>query len=358
MVGMLDNWSRLDSGVTWAIQNAHRYTGSWRDRDRETWGLRSDFRDFKDACYQLGSAIAGSGATLTVGSDSEFTADKHAVEGYLSSYFDALSIRVVRPQKGPVPFPDLFHQYPKAFVYLTSPTSTWRHTRQQFVADVDVLVTIGGAVGTYQAALELRLTRKRLVPIGAFGGASSRLLAELLSSEMLREPENFETLSNPWTSDLATHVLTILGANRPSKVLLIHGHAKDRVELETWLQHQKLADPVVMGQQFTAGQTLPEKFEYLAGEADAAIALATPDDLASTVSRAEVTRARARQNVWVEAGWFWGRLGRSRVLLLVRGDVEIPSDLDGIEYHSYQQSVLELAPKVQSFLLQVGKRNQ
>jgi predicted nucleotide-binding protein len=76
------------------------------------------------------------------------------------------------------------------------------------------------------------------------------------------------------------------------------------------------------------------------------------------VSRAEVTRARARQNVWVEVGRFWGRLGRNRVLLLVRGDVEIPSDLDGIEYHSYQQSVLELAPKIQSFLLQVGKRNQ
>jgi hypothetical protein len=95
----------------------------------------------------------------------------------------------VWPQQGPNRFPDLFHQYPKALVYLPSPPSTWRHTRQQFVADVDVLVTIGGAGGAYQAALELRLTGERLVPIGAFGGASSRLLAELLSSKMLREPE-------------------------------------------------------------------------------------------------------------------------------------------------------------------------
>lgn len=66
----------------------------------------------------------------------------------------------------------------------------------------------------------------------------------------------------------------------------------------------------------------------------------------------------ARQNVWVEVGRFWGRLGRDRVLLLVRGNLEIPSDLDGIEYHSYKQSVLELEPKIQSFLLQLGKRNQ
>ena len=333
-------------------------TGSWRDKDRETWALRSDIESFKDACYQLGAAIAQSGAELTVGSDSDFTADKHAVEGYLSNYTDVLSVRVVCPQKGRDPFPDLYREYPNAFAYLRGASASWRHTRQQFVADIDALVTVGGAGGTYQAALELGLTRKRLVPVGAFGGASSRLLAELLNSRNLRNAEEYERLSNPWAPHLASHVVAVLGANRPSRILLIHGHAKDRIELEKWLRNQKLADPVVMGQEFTSGQTLPEKFEKLADEADAAIALATPDDLASTASRAEVTRTRARQNVWVEVGWFWGRLGRNRVLLLVRGDVEIPSDLDGIEYHSYQQSVLELGAKIQKFLLQVSQRNQ
>ena len=333
-------------------------TGSWKEKDREPWGLRSDLNSFKDACHQLGSAIAESGAAITVGSDSGFTADKYVVAGYLSNYSDALSIRVVRPQNGPAPFADLYGKHPSAFVYLTGPSSRWRHTRQRFVADVDALVTVGGADGTYQAALELRLTRKRLVPIGAFGGASSRLLTELLSSGTLGDAASFESLSNPWVPHLASHVVSVLGANRPSKVLLIHGHAKDRLELKDWLECQKLADPVVMGTEFTAGQTLPEKFEDLASEADAAIALATPDDLGSTVSRTDVTRERARQNVWVEVGWFWGRLGRRRVLLLVRGDVEVPSDLDGIEFKTYKQSVLELAPIIQSFLLQVSTRNQ
>jgi predicted nucleotide-binding protein len=60
----------------------------------------------------------------------------------------------------------------------------------------------------------------------------------------------------------------------------------------------------------------------------------------------------------VEVGWFWGRLGRHRVLLLVRGDVEIPSDLDGIEYHSYQSSVLEAESGIRRFLLEASKRNQ
>ena len=64
-------------------------TGSWRDKDRETWTLRSDLESFKFACYQLGAAIAERGATLTDGSDSDSTADKHAVEDYLSNYTDA-----------------------------------------------------------------------------------------------------------------------------------------------------------------------------------------------------------------------------------------------------------------------------
>jgi hypothetical protein len=107
------------------------------------------------------------------------------------------------------------------------------------VADIDVLITVGGADGTYQAALELRLTRKRLVPIGAFGGASSRLLAELLSSGTLRDVGAFEKLANPWRSNLASHVVSVVGADRPSKILLIHGHAKDRIELKKWLEDQK-----------------------------------------------------------------------------------------------------------------------
>lgn len=333
-------------------------TGSWRDKDKEPWGLQSDPKSFGAACHEIGVVIAQSGSVLTVGSDSGFTADRYAVEGYLSEHSKGHSIRVVRPQKGPHPFPALYQKYPDKFVYLTGPTSKWRHTRQQFVFDIDALVTVGGGDGTYQAALELRHTRKRLVPLGTFGGASARLLAELRASGTLRGAEQYERLSNPWTPQLASHIVTVLGANQPSKILLIHGHATDRTELEEWLKHEALADPVVMAQEFTAGQTLPEKFELLASEADAAIALATPDDLASTASQTDVKKLRARQNVWVEVGWFWGRLGRHRVLLLVREDVEIPSDLDGIEYHRYQRSVLEAEVGIRRFLIEASKRNQ
>jgi predicted nucleotide-binding protein len=265
---------------------------------------------------------------------------------------------VLSPKKDEAPFADLYRRHPEAFLYVSGSESTWRHTRPQVVSEVDAMITIGGADGTYQVGLEIKLARKRLVPIAAFGGASSRLLQELLTSEGLRQPDLFKRLNNPWSRSSASHVMAVLGANEPSKVLLIHGHAQDRTILQDWLKAQELAHPVVMAQEFTSGQTLPEKFESLAAEADAAIALVTPDDLASSEDQMDIKRKRARQNVWVEVGWFWGRLGLERILLLVRGDVEVPSDLDGIEYLPYEHSPLQAEDKIRAFLLQVSERNQ
>nr|WP_083916265.1 TIR domain-containing protein [Methylobacterium sp. B34] len=47
---------------------------------------------------------------------------------------------------------------------------------------------------------------------------------------------------------------------------------------------------------------------------------------------------RARQNVLLELGYFIGRLGRSRVCALRRGQVEIPSDFGGVVYETFDAS--------------------
>ena len=43
--------------------------------------------------------------------------------------------------------------------------------------------------------------------------------------------------------------------------------------------------------------------------------------------------ARARQNVIFELGYFIGKLGRERVTVLKRGEVEVHSDYSGVIYH-------------------------
>ena len=55
--------------------------------------------------------------------------------------------------------------------------------------------------------------------------------------------------------------------------------------------------------------------------------LLTPDD------RVTSGGARARQNVIFELGYFIGKLGRERVTVLKRGEVEIHSDYSGVIYH-------------------------
>jgi predicted nucleotide-binding protein len=77
--------------------------------------------------------------------------------------------------------------------------------------------------------------------------------------------------------------------------------------------------------------------------------LLTPDDSANESDATE--RAwRARQNVIMELGWFMAKLGRQRVLMLHKGRVEIPSDILGVVYISFEKSVMETGEKIRQRL--------
>ena len=49
-------------------------------------------------------------------------------------------------------------------------------------------------------------------------------------------------------------------------------------------------------------------------------------------------KPRARQYVVLELGYFIGILGRSNVCPLLKGDVEIPSDYEGVVYKRMDSS--------------------
>ena len=81
----------------------------------------------------------------------------------------------------------------------------------------------------------------------------------------------------------------------------------------------------------------------LARTADGAVVVITPDDIGGISGTADgsptVVSSRARQNVILEYGWFWCRFGRDRVLPVVRGDVELPSDIKGVLYVWYRRTL-------------------
>lgn len=141
----------------------------------------------------------------------------------------------------------------------------------------------------------------------------------------------------PFVRDYKTYVITS-GQSQPklimptsNKIFIVHGHDEGALNgLARFLEKLKL-EVIILKEQPNQGRTIIEKYEDSAAEVGFAVVLLTPDDVGSAVS-AEGHNQRARQNVIFELGYFAGKLGRGRVCLLRKGNVEIPSDLFGVVY--------------------------
>ena len=161
----------------------------------------------------------------------------------------------------------------------------------------------------------------------------------------------------PFNRDFATHVeqnapKTLLTRAEPTdfhRVFIVHGH--DEALRETVARFIATIGlvPVILHEQASRGMTIAEKL-VLSGNVGYAIVLLTPDDLGREKSEAE-EKPRARQNVILELGYFVGRLGRERVMAILKGKVEIPSDYMGVVYTQFDNGGgwrQELAKELQS----------
>jgi predicted nucleotide-binding protein len=122
-----------------------------------------------------------------------------------------------------------------------------------------------------------------------------------------------------------------------SKVFIVHGHDRaSKAEVAGFIR--KLGfEPIILHERPNKGRTLITKFREEAAGAGFAVVLITPDDLGKAEGAPELNR-RARQNVVFELGFFVGKLGPERVAALVEGDVELPSDFDGVVYISFDKA--------------------
>lgn len=114
-------------------------------------------------------------------------------------------------------------------------------------------------------------------------------------------------------------------------IFIVHGHDNEVKQTVARLVAQLTGrEPVILHEQPDRGRTIIEKFEEHATSAACAIVLLTADDTGGANGADQ--RSRARQNVVLELGFFLGKLGRGRVVILYENDVELPSDLSGILY--------------------------
>ena len=115
-----------------------------------------------------------------------------------------------------------------------------------------------------------------------------------------------------------------------TKIFIVHGHNGEIKEaLARVIENQGL-QAIILHERANQGKTIIEKFERNS-DVGCAICLFTADDVGKAKDSSE-QQSRARQNAVFEAGYFIGKLGRERVILLADEGVEIPSDLQGVLY--------------------------
>jgi predicted nucleotide-binding protein len=141
------------------------------------------------------------------------------------------------------------------------------------------------------------------------------------------------------------------GLRRRKSVLVIHGHDElNLYRLKEFLLGLRL-DLVLLNELPGRSNTIIEKWELQAPDADYAIALMTPDD---HVESEKKNYLQARPNVHIEIGWAFCFLGRANVCLLVMRGTHIPTDLEGIHRVEFDTSIKEVAPQLEKELKSAG----
>jgi len=146
--------------------------------------------------------------------------------------------------------------------------------------------------------------------------------------EMPRMPSFLEKIGDEVPSNLEAR------QQLPEKLFVVHGRDNaTKNEVALFLRTIGL-EPIILHLRPNGGRHLLTKFAEESEGAGFAVVQMTPDDeggLNGTGDR----RPRARQNVVFELGFFTGKLGTAKVAALLKGDVEKPSDFDGIAYISF-----------------------
>lgn len=121
--------------------------------------------------------------------------------------------------------------------------------------------------------------------------------------------------------------------NQSDRVFIVHGHDEAMKSKAARFVEKLGLKSVILHEQANQGCTIIEKIEAHT-DVGFAIVLYTPDDIGGVLRDAEAgsLHARARQNVVFEHGYLIAKLSRARVVPLVSGKVELPSDISGVVY--------------------------
>jgi predicted nucleotide-binding protein len=170
------------------------------------------------------------------------------------------------------------------------------------------------------------------------------------------------------------------GISSPRRdVFIVHGIDHEPVKELKGILLELGLNPIVLHEQPSGSRTIIEKLEKYS-DVGFAFAILTPDDRGLQGSPpggfpsgvfpygipksgaefgtwlATSLKPRARQNVVLEFGYLIGKLGRDKVCCLYKGNVELPSDMQGIVYIQFIQSANECRDQIIAELKAAGYR--
>ena len=137
-----------------------------------------------------------------------------------------------------------------------------------------------------------------------------------------------------------------------NKIFVVHGHDGDMKQTVARKLEKLGLEPVILHEQPNRGRAIIEKFEDYSKAISFAIILLSPDDKGCEANNfPESAKLRARQNVILELGYFIGKLGRTKVLVLFKDEIDFehPSDFVGVLYTPFTNGwELEMVRELQS----------
>lgn len=115
-----------------------------------------------------------------------------------------------------------------------------------------------------------------------------------------------------------------------TQVFIVHGHDElAKLDMANFISSIGL-EPIILHMQPSGGKTIIEKIEEYTN-VGFGVVLYTPCDIGVKKDSLNFSR-RARQNVVFEHGYLIAKLGRSRVVAMVKGEIETPNDISGVVY--------------------------
>lgn len=130
------------------------------------------------------------------------------------------------------------------------------------------------------------------------------------------------------------------------KIFIVHGHDEALKQSVARLIEKQDIEAIILSEKANQGKTIIEKIEAYSN-VNSAICLFTADDLGRAKAEEDCS-FRARQNVVFEAGYFIGKLGRNNVILISNGEIELPSDLQGVVYTNEKNWEIDLVKELKA----------